>query len=369
MKKNNTTALLLVLSSSLLISCTTINNPPTPPPSVACACNFGLDCEMLEPTNEVASVCILKPSCEEPNPTNELACAQTHIPKATTCRHWPKSKLAYCQKGIGVRQACLLIFLDGLLLTGIICLILKEKKGASPQSQAIPASGMSDELQGLVKFFQETAAQLKTAEKLVEPLRDNRKLHYQEAGQWARHFSTIRMTVMTLTITTCVAIIAWKWQPIFNDQTKGDSIKMLATIVGILWGTGVITFWLFTYHTYSQIRRQQEKRPFLPSSFSDHAKPNSAQFDGASLVVPVLTGISLYYFIRAYPCLGAFWEIVLWSFFALSCLFPFGLWFLLNGWKGRLAALTVLFVLLVMVIPLAILVCFNSMSFGCHYYH
>ena len=39
-------------------------------------------------------------------------------------------------------------------------------------------------------------------------IRENQKLLYEQDSEWARHFSTVRMTVITFTITACTAIVA-----------------------------------------------------------------------------------------------------------------------------------------------------------------
>ena len=51
------------------------------------------------------------------------------------------------------------------------------------------------------------------ADKIAEQSRffsENRRTHYDDAGEWSRHYSNVRMTVATFVITSCVAIIALK---------------------------------------------------------------------------------------------------------------------------------------------------------------
>jgi hypothetical protein len=198
---------------------------------------------------------------------------------------------------------------------------------------------------------------------IESPLRDNQKQLFTEAGQWARHFSTVRMTVMTFTITTCVALIAWKWQTAFDNHHNADGVQQLALPVGVLWGTGVLTFWFFTFYTYGQIRRQQKKRHYLPARFGDRWQANRVQLDGASLVVPMLTGVFLYYFLKEVPCLGAVWKTVLWSFVVAGILFPFGL----NLWNNKRWAAFKLLVLLLAIAMVCLVFCFSGHRFGCHY--
>ncbi len=136
------------------------------------------------------------------------------------------------------------------------------------------------------------------------PLRDNRKLLYQEAGQWARHFSTVRMTVITFTITTCAAFIALQkdWPP----------NKSVVIPVGILWLLGILTFWIFTSYTYHKIRQQQKNHPLLASDFGDGLRPHRIPFDGASLIIPVLSGGYIWLLTLANPCGTAWWTWVFW---------------------------------------------------------
>jgi len=156
------------------------------------------------------------------------------------------------------------------------------------------------------------------------PFRDNRKLLYQEAGQWARHFSTVRMTVMTFTITTCVAIFAWKGQTVFGKNPDVDS-AMVTIPLTILWFAGVIVFWMFSMATYGQMDRQSRKRPLLPASFADEKDPSHRPFDWASLAVGVVNagfmcvGIFIFQF-------GCFWVLPLILFGCVGLVFPLALW-------------------------------------------
>jgi hypothetical protein len=109
--------------------------------------------------------------------------------------------------------------------------------------------------------------------------RDNAKLLFQEAGQWARHFSTVRMTVITFTITTCTAIIAWKW-----GKREVDN-AMVANSAAFLWVLGVTVFWIFTIATYREVDKQ---RKVLPLFLNKTIKRKQSRFDWASLVISVL---------------------------------------------------------------------------------
>src|SRR5437764_5030437 len=113
---------------------------------------------------------------------------------------------------------------------------------------------------------------------------NNNRLLYQEAGQWARHFSIIRMTVMTFTVSASTAIIAYLWK---GDEVsaRGGSNSAVAASVAILWTLGLTVFWLFTFASYTQLNRQQKRRPLLPTSAVDFRERKPLPRDWASLVV------------------------------------------------------------------------------------
>jgi hypothetical protein len=170
--------------------------------------------------------------------------------------------------------------------------------------------------------------------------RPNRTLLYQEAGQWARHYSTVRMTVLTFAITTCTAIVAWKWQ-----STGPKELETIAIPVGVMWTAGVLIFWVFTKNTYRQVRRQMEKRPLLPCSFGEDYGRRNVPIDGASFVIPILSGLFVYAVDKATPCAGIWIKTGLWSFVTLGIIVPLGIWCHLNEfnkWKWVLP-LTALF--------------------------
>lgn len=156
-------------------------------------------------------------------------------------------------------------------------------------------------------------------------LRDNRKLLYTEAGNWARHFSTVRMTVLTFAITTSVGIMAWRWQEVFAE-CGSDNLSLISVPVSILWGSGTAVFWAFTYYTFSQIGRQMAKRPQLPAKFDEKFKPRSAPFDYAALVVPVLTGC-VWWLVHDKKVTGLeAWANMLCFYTVLGLIMPLAIW-------------------------------------------
>jgi hypothetical protein len=112
--------------------------------------------------------------------------------------------------------------------------------------------------------------------------RDNAKVLFQEAGQWARHFSTVRMTVATFTITSCTAIMA-----LASKQGQSASASDVVDPVVVLWILGLTVFWIFTIETYHQIYLQRKSFPvFLGKPLRGGAK--ALRFDWASLVIACL---------------------------------------------------------------------------------
>ena len=138
------------------------------------------------------------------------------------------------------------------------------------------------------KLMQQLELRLKPFTTDNTHFQNNNRLLYQEAGQWARHFSIIRMTVMTFTVSASTAIIAYLWK---GDEVsaRGGSNTPVAASVAILWTLGLTVFWLFTFASYTQINRQQKRRPLLPTSAVDFRERKPLPRDWASLVVALLS--------------------------------------------------------------------------------
>ena len=168
-------------------------------------------------------------------------------------------------------------------LLGSIATLRKGVEGLTPGEKNANPSG--DEINALKARIAVMEAGLGELLYATPPFHDNRKVFYQEAGQWARHFSTVRMTVMTFTITTCAAIVAWRW------QGKGPDIQRLLVPTAALWATGVFVFWVFTYHTYRKAHGQKKFRDWMPDGIHGAStEAGEVKLDWASFVVPVLSG-------------------------------------------------------------------------------
>jgi hypothetical protein len=72
---------------------------------------------------------------------------------------------------------------------------------------------------------------------------------YGDHGQWARHYSTVRMTVGTFFITAATGFISLRW-----DTPQGG----IALISAVIFGMGVILFLIFSALTFDEMNKQRE---------------------------------------------------------------------------------------------------------------
>ena len=172
------------------------------------------------------------------------------------------------------------------------------------------------------------------------------------------------MTVMTFTVTTCAAIIAWKWQTEFAKSADKhlDTYQVLTKTVGVLFGLGAIIFWIFTYLTYKQVYRQRENRRYLPTEIGQEPKQPRVPFDVASLAVPVLTFGFRWMFDLCFH-LSPKWAVTLCGFFTLGVLVPFAIYFYFNYLKSRKSQSYWFAGILIVLLVVAAFFCF-SVIFG-----
>ena len=74
---------------------------------------------------------------------------------------------------------------------------------------------------------------------------------YKDHGDWARHYSTVRMTVGTFFVTASTALIYARW---------GNPSSSLIAITASLFGIGVLVFGYFTYLTFDRMKAQLKRR-------------------------------------------------------------------------------------------------------------
>lgn len=69
----------------------------------------------------------------------------------------------------------------------------------------------------------------------------------QEAGEWARHYSTVRMTVTTFLVTLSAGILSFRW------GSWG-----FAGLAAVVWGVACLFFCLFTRPEWREMDRREK---------------------------------------------------------------------------------------------------------------
>jgi hypothetical protein len=72
---------------------------------------------------------------------------------------------------------------------------------------------------------------------------------YGDHGQWARHYSTVRMTLGTFFITAATGVITLRW------DTPQIAIAVTA---GVIFGIGLLLFMIFSAFTFKEMNAQFE---------------------------------------------------------------------------------------------------------------
>ena len=190
-----------------------------------------------------------------------------------------QKKLSVCERDVNdlFQRAITLDFLnDASMLRERLDILLSNLRSLSEREPKTAA---------IVEAEEVAKALIHRLDSLTTPnviCRDNAKVLFQEAGQWARHFSTVRMTVATFTITSCTAIVAL--------ASKKDGLASPSEVIDpvvILWILGLSVFWIFTVATYRQLYHQRKGFPvFLGRPLQGSV--NYLPFDWASLVIATL---------------------------------------------------------------------------------
>lgn len=119
----------------------------------------------------------------------------------------------------------------------------------------------------------------------------NRRSRFTEHGNWARHYSTVRMTVTTFLVSLSIGILSFKWEP-----AKGrPDLKFIDLAAGV-WVAALFLFLIFTHYTYREMANARRLRRLLPSgderpSADKKRRPIHARQDSASWILIILTGI------------------------------------------------------------------------------
>jgi hypothetical protein len=117
-------------------------------------------------------------------------------------------------------------------------------------------------------------------------LAQNCRTRYQENGSWARHYSTVRMTVATFLVPVSIGILAFNWKPPLHPPIS------FVALSGVLWSIAVVLFLTFTRLTYGEMEKAREKRARLPDRSQASTNAVSAvhpRSDVASWVLALVT--------------------------------------------------------------------------------
>lgn len=71
---------------------------------------------------------------------------------------------------------------------------------------------------------------------------------YADHGNWARHYSAVRMTLGTFFLTAATGMITLRWD---RPQTA------VAVAAGVVLGIGVLLFMVFSWFTFDEMKKQR----------------------------------------------------------------------------------------------------------------
>jgi hypothetical protein len=112
---------------------------------------------------------------------------------------------------------------------------------------------------------------------------NNIRVRFQEAGNWGRHYSTVRMGVTTFLISLSIGILAFNWQ-YWAPRPRPTFIYISI----VIWLLAAFLFAEFTARTYKAAKREVKHRRRLSVGDTDpHKEP--VAFDSACLAMLLLT--------------------------------------------------------------------------------
>ena len=164
----------------------------------------------------------------------------------------------------------------------------------TPTKQATLPNDVSP-LKSRVTDLETTGDRAKTDE---ETWLTNRRIRYQEAGQWARHYSTVRMSVTTFLIGLSVTIVSFGWN-YWDEKPRVSSVQTAAA----LWLVAVGLFTVFTRLTFQMARRSADHRRKLQID-KQISTSNVSSNDPASWAVAF---ISLGFAYLVWWTMGGYW--------------------------------------------------------------
>ena len=112
----------------------------------------------------------------------------------------------------------------------------------------------------------------------------NRRVRFRENGNWARHYSTVRMTTTTVLVSLSIGILSFKWNPPAKPEPT------FVNLAGGVWIAALCLFLVFTRYTYGEMERARLRRRALPEGAKlEPDKPLHPRQDMASWIVIVVT--------------------------------------------------------------------------------
>jgi hypothetical protein len=112
----------------------------------------------------------------------------------------------------------------------------------------------------------------------------NRRARFVENGNWARHYSTVRMMTTTFLASLSIGILSFKWDPPAKPELT------FLNLTGGLWIAALGLFLTFTRYTYSEMERARLRRQALPEGTKpEPGKPLHPRQDLASWIMIVVT--------------------------------------------------------------------------------
>ena len=133
---------------------------------------------------------------------------------------------------------------------------------------------------------------------------------FGDHGQWARHYSTVRMTLGTFFITAATGMITLRW-----DKPQ----VAIAVAAAVIFGFGVLLFMIFSAFTFHEMNKQFDIADSYHSKLGGHKldankrpqlwKPTGTGFPIALLFVVAFLSFDLWWLFGSKPESGQVTQI------------------------------------------------------------
>jgi hypothetical protein len=111
-----------------------------------------------------------------------------------------------------------------------------------------------------------------------------RRVRFGENGNWARHYSTVRMTTTTLLVSLSIGILSFKWNPPAKPELT------FLNLTGGIWIVAICLFLAFTRYTFVEMERARVRSLALPEGEKPEPdRPLHPRQDMASWIMIVVT--------------------------------------------------------------------------------